>query len=317
MELFTVGIGEYSEKDVQEASRAFTGWGIRRIPNGFPRPRGTFLFTRRLHDSDLKTIRGRTGAFSGEQVIEMLCEDPATHRLIIRKLWEWFVYPNPEPDLIERFASEWRTQNLELKPLLRSIMLSPEFRSDRAKRKVFKNPIDFCLPILRQLGVGESLAAQVRNRQNFAENPRRGALMLPAHLLRQTTKNMGMELLWPPDVAGWEKGASWISSATMLERAKFADRVWGTPVGTPRAPGNRSLELRLTPREVLGTVSNGEQLADALIEIFDAPVTPGQREQLVSAAMAEMGSSREPGPTLRAAHSVSRLIFVAPEFQMN
>ncbi|MFN7172567.1 MAG: DUF1800 domain-containing protein [Fimbriimonadaceae bacterium] len=317
MELFTLGIGEYTEKDVQEASRAFTGWGIRRMPPGLPRPRGTFLFTRRLHDSDPKTIRGRTGAFTGEQVIEMMCEDPATHRFIVKKLWEWFVYPDPEPDLVERFAREWRSQNLEMKPLLRSIMLSPEFRSDQAKRKVFKNPIDFCVPVLRQLGVGERLAAQVRNLENFTENPRRGATMLPANLLRQSTKNMGMELLWPPDVAGWEKGASWISSATMLERAKFSDRVWGAPVGTPRTPGNRPLELRLAPRDVLGAVSSGEELADTLIEVFDAPVSPAQREQLIAAANSEMGSGSGPGPTLRAAHSVSRLIFVAPEFQMN
>ncbi len=137
MELFTLGIGHYTEKDIQEAARAFTGWTIQRRG---PRPTAemptfeppAFRFAPFQHDEGEKTVFGKTGNFGGEDIIRMLCENPRTGQYITEKIWNWFVYEDPEPATIEKFAAGFIKADLNIKFLLRSIMESKEFYSDRA-----------------------------------------------------------------------------------------------------------------------------------------------------------------------------------------
>lgn len=314
MELFTLGVGNYSEKDIQEAARAFTGWTVARRGNrptetnkGKIAPGIQFSFNQRLHDTGEKSILGNKGNFDGDDVIGILCGNPQTSKYITTKIWEWFVYPNPEPKIIDSLASKFRDSGLDIKKLVFEIISMPEFFSAKAERGVYKNPVDYCVSTLRQLGVGQQLAEVIKEETTEA-NVGRGRLA-PAAAAQQAMKSMGMELLFPPDVAGWEGGESWVSSATMVERITWADRMF--PTGAP----SRGRAIFRYP--AIGLISDNptpENLVDTLVSVFDAPVSPEKRQALIAAAK-KVGSSYNAQTANQASNQVARLIFGMPEFQ--
>lgn len=302
MELFTLGEGHYTEKDVQEAARAFTGWSVQRRRAGPGRAQLQFAFRPRLHDSGTKTILGKTGELSGEDVLTYLCEMPRTAEYLVTKLWEWYAYPKPEPALVARLAKGFRNANLDVASLLKAMMRSSEFYSEKAERAVVKNPVDFCVVTLRQLGVGEALMDLAREGQPTAG--RYGA----AGAAAQTMRSMGMHLFHPPDVAGWDGGQAWITSATMVERMGWADRLFGP--GAPKKPS-----IRYPAFELFQANPTPEGVADRLVSIFDASLPKAKRAGLVATAQKTSGGQitrQNAGPT---AAAVSRLIFASPEFQ--
>lgn len=326
MELFTLGIGHYSEKDIQEAARAFTGWTIGRAgvrPRQQNQPvndqnlrRGAeFAFRPLLHDDGMKEILGNKGAFSGEDVCGILAGNPQTGKYITTKIWQWFVYPNPENSLIDKFTSKFRDSGLDIKVLLRAIMESPEFYSDKAERAIFKNPVDFVIPTMRQLGVGENLAPQVNGQESV---PR--ARLVPSVAAQQTTKAMGMELLFPPDVDGWISGPEWISTATMVERIQWADRLFGsaTDQGGRGLGGGRQqrAQLRVPAYGLFAADPSPKGVVDKLISLFDAPAVLAKRPELLQAVQKASGGTITPQNANQTASSVTRLIFGSPEFQM-
>jgi uncharacterized protein (DUF1800 family) len=308
MELFTLGIGHYSEKDVQEAARAFTGWAFVRPRRDADSPRGyvpaSFVARPNQHDRDEKEVLGVRGRLSGQDVVKLLCDHPQTSRNITKKLWEWFVYPNPEPAVIERFASVFRSSGLEIKQLLRAIMESPEFYSDNAHRAIYKNPVDFTVPTLRQLGLGEGL----RNRLERASELPRGQLA-PVQAMNQVNRAMGMNLLFPPDVDGWPEGAAWISTSTMVERIAWADRLFGN------AGARQRLQLRVAAAPIFVGDPRPEGVVTRLISLFDAPVPESKRPALVEAAEKVCGTRVTQQNANATAGAVARLIFGSPEFQ--
>lgn len=310
MELFSLGIGHYSEKDVQEAARAFTGWAFRRpnraaIADYKPGERfAEFLFRPRLHDTDPKTVLGQTGPFGGEQVVDILCNHPQTPKYIALKIWEWFAYPDPAPALVERLAAKFRASDLDIKVLLREVMEAPEFYSDKAERAVYKNPIDFTVVTLRQLGMGELLT------RNATANGLSFRTAGQAAAVAQSSRAMGMSLLFPPDVAGWETGASWISSATMVERIQWADRLFGLS-----APARGRINLRVPAFGLFADNPTPEAAAKKLVSIFDAPIPPSKMPNLVAAAQKASGGTITQQNANATAAAVSRLIFGSPEFQ--
>jgi uncharacterized protein (DUF1800 family) len=319
MELFTLGIGNYSEKDIQEAARAFTGWtigrpGAGRRPNQNTQPvqqvrrNAEFVFRPILHDDGFKEILGNKGNFTGEDVCGILVGNPQTAKYLTLKIWEWFAYPNPEPALVDRLTAKFRDSGLDIKVLLRSVMESSEFYSDKAERAVFKNPVDFIIPTLRQLGVGEALAAQV----NGQEQVQRGRL-IPAVAAQQAMKSMGMELLFPPDVAGWDGGQAWISTATMVERIQWGDRLFG--VGQTGGRLQRA-QTRVPAFGLFAADPTAKGVAEKLLSVFDAPVPESKKGQLVQAAEKATGGRLTPQNANAAAAAVARLIFGTPEFQM-
>lgn len=239
----------------------------------------------------------------------MLCDDPQTARHIVTKFWEWFAYPNPEPALVERLAANWRRSGLDIKALVRDVALSSEFQSERAYRAVFKNPVDFAVAAVRQIGVGESLrAALVSPPEGRA--PR--LALAPALTLQQSMRAMGMDLVYPPDVAGWETGPAWITSATMVERIGFADRLFGST-----NPGTRRVQMRFPIFPLFAADPTPEGAARRLVSVFDAPIPEPKIASLVeAAAKAASGGRITPQNANAVAGSVSRLIFGSPEFQM-
>ncbi|HXH60624.1 MAG TPA: DUF1800 domain-containing protein [Fimbriimonadaceae bacterium] len=312
MELFTLGVDDgYTENDIREIARAFTGWafGIKRggrvIPTQKPNRNTVFLSIPARHDDGEKTIFGKTGDYNGDDVLAMLIANPNTAHYITKKIWEWFVYPNPSNATVDEYAKKWIAANLDTKELVRAIANSDEFYSDKARRAVVKNPIDFCVSAWRSLGIGEAVMDRVRS-AGADQNTRRFAGS--AGVLESATKAMGMELMYPPDVSGWVSGEEWISTGSMVERIKFADRLFGA-----QSRGILALAMRDLP--VAG--STPEAVVDRLLSVFDADLPKKKVQILYEAAKDNSSGPLTPAniePTLDA---VTRLIFGSPEFQFN
>ncbi|MAF64280.1 MAG: hypothetical protein CMJ84_01295 [Planctomycetes bacterium] len=191
MELFAVGEYQgYGEQDVREAARALTGYT-------FDVRSGQFRFQHAQHDEEMKTVFGRTGAFTGDDLVTLILDQPATSRFIARKLFEFFAYQDPDTETIEALATVVRDADYELAPVLTNLFLSEAFYSDKAVGMQVKSPVDLVVGTLRSLGV-----AQVSN---------------PA-AIDTALQEMGQELFEPPDVKGWRGGRSWINSSRLLAR---------------------------------------------------------------------------------------------------
>ena len=305
MELFTLGVdNNYTERDIKEAARAFTGWSIGRTGNRGPRPNQGFVFRPNLHDRGMKTVIGRSGNLSGEQVIDILCEMPESAEYVTKKIWEWFAYPNPEPAMIARMARKFQRDNLSIASLLKDIMKSTEFYSPKAERAIYKSPVDFTVATLRQLGVGQPLKQAL---QAAEANNLRGRIA-PVQVAYQSMRSMGMHLLYPPDVAGWETGPNWITSATMMERINWGNRLFGQ--------AKTGAQLRYQSYPIFSKATDAKAVAEKLMSIFDAPIPSYKRAKLTEAATKASGGTVTPQNANATAAAVTRLIFAAPEFQL-
>ena len=197
MELFTLGEGHYTEHDIKEAARAFTGWSL-------DRDTGEFFYRRIWHDYGEKTVLGRTGRLDGDDVIDALLARPETARFIATKLWREFVSPAPDPAVVEDWAAVFRDGRYEVKPLLRAVLMSDAFWAPENRGALVKSPVDLVVGTLH----------------TFAIAP---ADMKPAAFVCAA---LGQNPFSPPNVKGWPGGDAWIDSATLLARRQFVDRVF-------------------------------------------------------------------------------------------
>ena len=193
LELFTLGEGNYTERDIKEAARAFTGWRIRR-------EEGTFFFARRQHDRGSKEFMGKTGRFGGEEIIDIVLQSPEVANWIVGKLWREFVSPQPNPAEVEKIAAVFRDSAYELAPTLRALLLTPSFADPKQRGQLVKSPVDFLVGTLRTFGV----------------EPQE-----PARLVR-AVRQMEQDLFEPPNVKGWPGGTAWITTTTLLTRHDLA-----------------------------------------------------------------------------------------------
>lgn len=192
MELYTLGIGNYSERDVREAARAWTGLRLRRATD-------EVFVDARLHDGDAKTFLGRTGNFGGSDVVDIIFAQPATARFFATKLLAFFVYDEPEPELVTAFASLLSAHDFELAPVMTTLFSSNVFYSERAYRALVKSPIEFVVGSYRLFGVPQAEPSALRALQRMTQ-----------------------VLFYPPNVKGWAGGSAWINSSTILARENFA-----------------------------------------------------------------------------------------------
>lgn len=306
MELFTLGIGHYTEHDIQQSARAYTGWSVQRPRADDNLRMANFIYRPRLHDDSQKEFFGRTGNFDGDDILAILSENPRTAEYITWKLWRWFGYDKPEDALVSRLASVFRNSGLNIRSLLEAMMNAPEFYSDRAYRAIYKSPCDFVLASARQLGVGELLLSERRDAGATMQGRLRGG---PVAAVANAMRNTGMQLFYPPDVAGWRGGAEWISTGNMVQRIAWADSVFGTgnATGVGRLDYNAFglFESDPTPPGV----------ARKLTSIFDAPLPNYKVDKLEAAARKAVGSAVNERNANLAAATVSRLMFASPEFQ--
>jgi uncharacterized protein (DUF1800 family) len=197
MELFTLGEGNYGERDIKEVARAFTGWSI-------DADTGEFLFRPLAHDDGVKTVLGRTANLDGDAVLDILLEQPHTAVFILGKLWREFISPNPDPGEVERLARIFRDSGYDIRTALRAILVSDAFYAPQNRATLVKSPVDLVIGTLRQFRIttGE---------------------VMPFVF---TTNQLGQALFTPPNVKGWPGGVAWINSTRLLARKAFLERMF-------------------------------------------------------------------------------------------
>lgn len=195
MEMFTMGVGHYSERDIREAARAFTGWNYD----------GTrFLIQAAQHDDGDKTVFGRTGNFGGVEVIDRILEQPVTADYIAGRIYRFLVREDLDPALQQRLGEVLRSHHYALAPLLETILLSRDFYSAPSVGTRIKGPVELVVGSYRKLGL-----ASVPGMPDFNE----------------VTKGLGQHLLHPPTVAGWANGTAWITPGLLMARGNFVHDV--------------------------------------------------------------------------------------------
>lgn len=187
LELFTIGKDNYTETDIKEAARAFTGWRVRELE---------WDYDERVHDFGEKTFMGRTGNLDGWDIIDIVFEQPETAEHIARKLWTFFAYEKPEPEIVSGLADTFRSSNYELNPVLRQMFGSQAFYSEKAVGKQIKSPAVLVLQLCADLDLTPPpLGAAVRS-----------------------MRDLGQDLLYPPNVKGWDGNQAWINANSLLLR---------------------------------------------------------------------------------------------------
>ncbi len=191
MELFTMGVGNYSEQDIREAARAFTGWNYAGLE---------FVGNPAQHDNADKTLLGRTGNFDGVQVIDILLAQPVTAEFIAAKLYRYFVREELSPALQARLGELLRASKFEIAPFLETLFSSRDFYSDASVATRIKPPVEMVISTYRKMGL-----ASVPGIPDFND----------------LTESLGQKLLFPPNVAGWAHGKSWITPGLLFARGNF------------------------------------------------------------------------------------------------
>ncbi len=337
LELFTVGIGNYTEKDIKELARAFTGWSIRTIyPGGgdqmrlkaflaesleMERPIVASSYSDGFHDNGVKTVLGKTARFDTESALDMLATHSATARHITKKLWSFFAYPEIEPKVHERLIRVYNDSKGEIKSFMLAIATSKEFWSEKAFRTTIKSPADYVVPLVRQLGIGElalKVQSEVAKPTEMMTISSAGPMQMPnqavlgaAEFTYSAMRRMGMRLLYPPDVSGWEWGPGWVAPAMMAERMRF-----GTTIANRGRMAAVSERIRKTLAEA--ALADDAALVDQVLRMFDADFPADKRLILIEAVrnsggVAAMQRNQTALPVMQ---NLFRLVFGAPEFQM-
>ena len=203
MELFTLGRGNYTEKDVQEGARAFTGWSFL--------PDGSFFERPRQHDFGPKTFLGKTGNFDGNDALNIILEQKGTAKFVVTKIYKFFVNEKINPGIIEHLSDQFYDSKYDIKKLMTEIFTSKWFYNEENIGTKIKSPIELMAGIMR------TLPMQLEKPENL--------------IVYQ--KLLGQMLLYPPNVAGWPSGNSWIDSSTLMLRLQIP-QIWS---------GLRPLEL--------------------------------------------------------------------------
>jgi hypothetical protein len=239
MELFSMGIGNYTEDDVKAAARAFTGWTFHDE---------TFVFNNHEHDHDFKTYLGRTGDLDGADAINTILMQPCAAKFMAGKLLRFFVCDDPGTQEINDLAAVIRSNNYEFKPVMRTLLSSELFFSPNAFRSQIKSPAQLVIGAARTLGVTVDERALV-----FA------------------MRELGQDLLYPPTVKGWDGGETWINTQTLLSRYNFAGYLIEgrppAPVGSAAAKKPRPRRFKLeqfgSPQTQLAEICSPDLCSDA------------------------------------------------------
>jgi uncharacterized protein (DUF1800 family) len=286
MELFTLGEGHYTEKDVTEAARAFTGWSFDRFTQ-------QFIWRPGQHDNGPKTIFGQTANFNGEDVLKLIAGQPQTARFITRKLWTFFANETPSDQLVDSFATSFRANGLFFKPLLRAMFLSEEFYSPSVMRQQVKSPVQWLVSSVRMLE---------------RELP-------PAQYCSNALRQIGQDLLFPPNVKGWDGGLSWITTNNVLNRYNFAaylvlgeNPMKSGPRRRRMPEGSRVDVAKLFPEEVR---KDKKLLAEAVQKRMLQSELKPEHQSTIRAYLEAQGDIDD----LDVLHAL-RLVMCTPEFQL-
>jgi uncharacterized protein DUF1800 len=286
MELFTLGIGNYTEQDVKEGARAFTGWS---------HDGDEFIFRRGQHDYGYKTFLGRTGPWDGDDVISIILLQPACPRFVAGELFGFLAYSDFEPGLAVALGQEFYANQYAIRPVVRTILTSQAFYSPRCMGAQIKSPVQLMVGTVRLLG-----------------------LPLPPDLaVISALTQMGQVPLNPPNVRGWPGGKLWINTSTLFIR--YNTCVWlagGNAPAMDRFRRNGAEGRPLTGATTMPSEFDPQAAGDAdqvvdywLSRLIQRPVDPDQRKVLISAL------GKDPQNTA-AQRRVVQLILSTPEYQL-
>ena len=282
LELFTMGVGNYTERDVKECARAFTGWTIGNREymelrsmrdSDWPYGRLSWHFEYRPedHDDGQKEFLGHRGRFNGEDIVEIVCRQPATARFIARHLYHFFVADEPpvpkwpyvppkDPQAIETLTEAYFKSDYDIRSMLRVLFNSDFFKSEKSWYEKVKSPAELVAGVLGLTGEFD------RPRHEITER-------------RLQVNYMGQELNNPPSVEGWHQGAEWIDTGTLEERLNFAS----SQLGDISRPGVRAMTERVLAAD--RDVVSPEQLVDRCLDQLGAlRVTEETRSTLLKFA---------------------------------
>ncbi|HLI96137.1 MAG TPA: DUF1800 domain-containing protein [Candidatus Baltobacteraceae bacterium] len=240
MELFTLGVDHYTENDVREAARAWSGWIVNRLT-------GQARYVPRRHDDGSKTFLGQTGNFSGQNIVEIIYQQPACAEFWANNLLNFFVYNSPEPQLVSAVAALIRASDFNLQPVMSTLLRSNVFYSPRAYRALVKSPVEFVVGTYKTLGLNE-----------IDERAQRALVQ------------MGQILFYPPNVAGWPGGANWLTSQTVISRENFVASLVNSPMMDDASWMNdMPLNARLAASQLVSTILHGDASPSGLAQLAD------------------------------------------------
>ena len=266
LELFSMGVGNYTEEDIKECARAFTGWGVVnpaymmiKMRNNTSRPYGNmtwqFEYDDDDHDHGQKTILGETGDFNGEDVVEIICRQEATPRYIARHLYHYFVADEPpvpqwphtpptNPEAIDAMTEAYFESGHSIKHMLRTLFTSDFFKDEALRYGRTKSPTEMVVNTLRLAGRMELPCYETYD-------------------AARASSGMGQALMGPPSVEGWQGGTEWINTGTYVERVNFVSRI----LGDSARPGVSQIINRIG-RAAGDDYLSPEGLIDACLEVL-------------------------------------------------
>ena len=267
LELFAMGIGNYSEDDVKECARAFTGWTmgntdymvVRATKDSFsPYGRIAWFFEYKPedHDDGQKTFLGETGRFNGEDIVDIVARHPATAKFICTRLFQFFAADEVDEDgegVISQMAESYFDSSYEIRSVLRTLFLSDYFRSQKARQARVKGPIELIVGTIRMAGSYRQPTLDIND-------------------VAKKSQYMGQGMLDPPSVEGWHEGVEWIESGALMERINFS----ANELGKVELPGVRGIIGRLA-NESGGVLSPSEVVDHCLDLVGPIEVEEGTR----------------------------------------
>ena len=269
MELFALGEGNYSETDIRELARCFTGWEIKRKK---------FRFNRYQHDSGTKSVLGKHGAWGGEEGVSIVASQASAPRFIASKLIRFLVMDEPmaPPALVEPLANQLREQDFNLRPTIQRILSSNLMFSDHAIGRIVRSPVEIGIGFLRALEGSTDVFQLARD-----------------------LERLGQGLFYPPSVKGWDGGRTWINSSTLVGRANLIHRL----IHQPKTRfGRKPLADYLRDAEVHSAADLVELFQETL---FAVPVPGSARERI--AAIYRDGSRNSEDRVKQAVHLLCTL----------
>jgi uncharacterized protein (DUF1800 family) len=248
LELFSMGVGHYTERDVREAARAFTGWTNDVLE---------FKFDADQHDFGEKTFLGQTGPFNGEDIIDIILRQPVTAEFVSAKLYRYFVRDDVSPAVRAGLGRTFRDSGYQIRPLLKQIFLSKDFYSPPAFATQIKSPVQLVVSTYKKLGLHE-----VPTIPDFG----------------RMTGGLGQSLFDPPNVAGWAGGRTWITPSTLLQRGNLFREVLFPNVKGFRPPDRA---MSSTDQGVGERLARGMDITDATKEGDAATNTMAESNMMV------------------------------------
>jgi uncharacterized protein (DUF1800 family) len=271
LELFTLGRGNYTETDVQSAARSFTGWTLDLTT--YP---VVFKYDDSIHDHTSKTFLGFTGDLDGNDIIRIICSQEQHGRFMAAKLFSFFAYDDPEPEVVDRFARIYLDGSNDVRATVRAILLSPEMYSSRAIWTKVKSPLDHVIGACRMLEVQDEITTS-----------------------RLELSRQGQIPYGPPDVSGWPSGMTWITTTSLLSRMNLA----------------KATAADFDPA-VFDSPSAAAQIVDAYLRrLGPLQVDPASREEMIN-YLAPTGSLPAGSTLTVRLQGLAQIILSLPEWQL-